>query len=115
MLISTRGYIGEAVNASGKAAFTIGPTVFASEERVGRMSPTARRKLWDYEEVHVEQQWESGWMQPIRYWKENRRKGYDLNRFEEEARAKAGQRLRSPVGKPRHYCNRSRLSSRWER
>ena len=111
MLISQGGYFGEWVDASGYAAVTFGPWVIASDERVKRKSPAEQEQLWDHEAVHVEQQWRNGWAQPFLYGYQQIVRGYDRNIFEEEARAKSGERLRSPPQKKRKRANRSRLSS----
>ena len=112
MLISQGGYLGEAVKRSGKTARTFGPVVFASEEKVKKKKPAARERLWDHEAVHVEQQWRYGLLFPFLYGYEAIRYGNDRNRYEEEARAKAGQPLRSPPQnqKKRKRADRSRRS-----
>ena len=112
MLISQGGLGGEIVKRTGVTARTVGPVVFASEEKVKKRSPAKQEQLWDHEAVHVEQQWRNGLWQPFLYLYEAIRYGYDRNRYEEEARAKSGQRLRSPTGKKRRRTNRSRLSDR---
>ena len=112
MLISQGGLGGEIVKRTGVTARTVGPVVFASEEKVKKRSPAQQEQLWDHEAVHVEQQWRNGLWQPFLYGYEAIRYGYDRNRYEEEARAKSGQRLRSPPQNPkkRKRMNRSRLS-----
>ena len=110
MLISQGGLGGEIVKRTGVTARTVGPVVFASEEKVKKRSPAKQEQLWDHEAVHVEQQWRNGLWQPFLYGYEAIRYGYDRNRYEEEARAKSGQRLRSPPQKKRKRTNRSRLS-----
>ena len=110
MLISQGGLGGEIVKRTGVTARTVGPVVFASEEKVKKRSPAQQEQLWDHEAVHVKQQWRNGLFQPFLYGYEAIRYGYDRNRYEEEARAKSGQRLRSPTGKKRKRANRSRLS-----
>ena len=110
MIISQGGLIGEWINTTDHAGVTLGPVVFASDTKVKKMKPAKREKFWDHEAVHVEQQWRNGLWQPFLYGYEAIRYGYDRNRYEEEARAKSGQRLRSPTGKKRRRTNRSRLS-----
>ena len=112
MLISQGGYFGEWINASPHAGVTLGPVVFASDTKVKKMPPAKRKKFWDHEAVHVKQQWRNGLFQPFLYGYEAIRYGYDRNRYEEEARAKSGERLRSPPQNPkkRKRMNRSRLS-----
>ena len=95
MLIAQGGLIGEWINTTGFTGVTLGPVVFASETKVKKKSPEKREKFWDHEAVHVEQQWRNGLWQPFLYGYEAIRYGYDGNRYEEEARAKSGQRLRS--------------------
>ena len=95
MIISQGGYFGEAVDASGHAAVTFGPVVIASDERVKKKSPAEREQLWDHEAVHVEQQRRNGWAQLVLYPYQAIVHGYDNNKYEEEARAIAGEPLRS--------------------
>ena len=95
MLIAQGGYAGEIVKRNGKAAGVFGPVVFASEERVNKKTPAQRNQLWDHEAVHVQQQWRNGWWILYAYPEQHIRHGYDGNMYEEEARAKAGEPLRS--------------------
>ena len=112
MLISEGGLGGEIVKRTGVSARVLGPVAFASAEKVKKMKPAARERLWDHEGVHVDQQWREGWWFLGTYTWEWIRYGYDRNEYEEEARAKSGQRLRSPPQNPkkRKRTNRSRLS-----
>ena len=96
MLISQGGYVGEIVKRTGKAAGVFGPVVFASDTKVKNMKPERQNQLWDHEAVHVQQQWRNGWWTLYVYPEQHIRHGYDGNMYEEEARAKAGERLRSP-------------------
>ena len=95
MLISQGGYFGTRIGRGPHAGITLGPVVFTSEEKVSKMDPAQRERFWDHEAVHVEQQWRNGWAQPFLYGYQQIVHGYDNNKYEEEARVKSGQRLRS--------------------